>query len=285
MKKSVYKSAMSRVRTSEDFKEATYQKLMLELEKTTHTTTMNKERVKMEKTSKRKLTGLTVGLAAAAILAVGVISINQNQSNPASTPTNQEQTAEATAKPPIMGKVAVNIDGVISEVSADGKSFKVGDLWVEVTDQTKLGSNEPTAEKPSEELLQKEFKVGNIVSGYTSQDVSTGKVTADVIYNNMAPQADSGEKPATTAKVQVNIDGVISEVSADGKSFKVNDVWVTVTPDTILGIDGPTAAEPSDELLQKEFKVGNVVSGFTTEDLSTGKVNATRIYNNMIPQK
>ncbi|CAM3212450.1 DUF5666 domain-containing protein [Paenibacillus lupini] len=285
MKKSVYKSAMSRVKTSEDFKEATYQKFMLELEKTTHTTTMNEERVKMEKTSKRKLTGLTVGLAAAAILAVGVISINQNQSNPASTPTNQGQTAEATAKPPIMGKVAVNIDGVISEVSADGKSFKVGDLWVEVTDQTKLGSSEPTAEKPSEELLQKEFKVGNIVSGYTSQDVSTGKVTADVIYNNMAPQADSGEKPATTAKVQVNIDGVISEVSADGKSFKVNDVWVTVTPDTIMGIDGPTAAEPSDELLQKEFKVGNVVSGFTTEDLSTGKVNATRIYNNMIPQK
>ncbi|MGO4110423.1 DUF5666 domain-containing protein [Paenibacillus sp. YAF4_2] len=285
MKKSVYKSAMSRVKTSEDFKEATYQKLMLELEKTTHTTTMNEERVKMEKTSKRKLTGLTVGLAAAAILAVGVISINQNQSNPASTPTNQGQTAEATAKPPIKGKVAVNIDGVISEVSADGKSFKVGDLWVEVTDQTKLGSNEPTAEKPSEELLQKEFKVGNIVSGYTSQDVSTGKVSADVIYNNMAPQVDSGEKPATTAKVQVNIDGVISEVSADGKSFKVNDVWVTVTPDTIMGIDGPTAAEPSDELLQKEFKVGNVVSGFTTEDLSTGKVNATRIYNNMIPKK
>lgn len=285
MKKSVYNSAMSRVKTSEDFKEVTYQKLMLELEKTTHTTTMNEERVKMEKTSKRKLTGLTVGLAAAAILAVGVISINQNQSNPASTPTNQEQTAEATTKPPISGKVAVNIDGVISEVSADGKSFKVGDLWVEVTDQTKLGSNEPTAEKPSEELLQKEFKVGNIVSGYTSQDVSTGKVTADVIYNNMAPQADTSEKPATTAKVQVNIDGVISEVSADGKSFKVNDVWVTVTPDTIMGIDGPTAAEPSDELLQKEFKVGNVVSGFTTEDLSTGKVNATRIYNNMIPQK
>ena len=99
------------------------------------------------------------------------------------------------------------------------------------------------------------------------------------------PDASSTSKPATTGKVQVNIDGVISEVSKDGKSFKVNDVWVTVTPDTIMGIDGPTAAEPSDELLQKEFKVGNVVSGFTTDDLSTGKVNATRIYNNMVPQK
>lgn len=284
MKKSVYKSAMSQLRTSDDFKEATYQKLMLELDKTTNNSTVQKEPIKMEK-SKKKLTGWTVGIAAAAILAVGVISINQNQNNPASTPTNQEQTAEATTKPPIMGKVAVNIDGVISEVSPDGKSFKVGDLWVEVTDQTQLGSSEPTAAEPSEELLQKDFKVGNIVSGYTAQDVSTGKVTADVIYNNIAPQADNGGKPATTAKVQVNIDGVISEVSADGKSFKVNEVWVTVTPDTIMGIDGPTAAEPSDELLQKEFKVGNAVSGFTTEDLSTGKVNATRIYNNIAPQK
>ncbi|CDN40991.1 hypothetical protein [Paenibacillus sp. P22] len=87
-----------------------------------------------------------------------------------------------------MGKVAVNIDGVISEVSADGKSFKIGGLWVTVTDQTKLGIDGPTAAKPSEELLQKEFKVGNAVSGYTSQDVGAGKVTADVIYNNIAPQ-------------------------------------------------------------------------------------------------
>ncbi|OBZ09580.1 hypothetical protein A8L34_20050 [Bacillus sp. FJAT-27264] len=85
----------------------------------------------------------------------------------------------------------MNIEGVISEVSADGKSFKVGDLWVTVTDATELGIKGPTAAKPSEELLQKEFKVGNIVSGYTSQDISTGKVTADNIYNNMTPQKDA----------------------------------------------------------------------------------------------
>ncbi|ACT04777.1 DUF5666 domain-containing protein [Paenibacillus sp. JDR-2] len=284
MKKSVYKSAMSQLRTSDDFKEATYQKLMLELEKTSHNPTNQKEPIKMEK-SKKKLTGWTVGIAAAAILAVGVISVNQNQNNPASTPTNQEQTAEATSKPPIMGKVAVNIDGVISEVSTDGKSFKVGDLWVEVTDKTQLGSSEPTAAAPSQELLNKDFKAGDIVSGYTSQDVSTGKVTADVIYNLIAPEKEEAGKPATTGKMAVNIDGFISEVSADGKSFKVNDVWVTVTPDTIMGITEPTAGEQSDELLQKEFKVGNAVSGFTTEDLSSGKVNATRIYNNFAPQK
>ncbi|WP_164545426.1 DUF5666 domain-containing protein [Paenibacillus albus] len=274
MKKSVYKSAMSNVKTSEDFKEATYRKLMQ---------TKSKERLFMEQAKKRKLIGWT-GIAACAVLAVTIFTVNHNNG---STPTAvTSPPTGATTKPPIQGKVAVNIDGVISEVSADGKSFKVGDLWVTVTDQTKLGSNEPTASAPSEDLLQKEFKVGNIVSGFTSQDVSTGKVTADVIYNNMAPAKDSAANaPTKGGKMAANINGEISEVSADGKSFKVGELWVTVTADTKLGIDGPNAAAPSDELLQKEFKVGNFVSGFTSEDVSTGKVHADRIYNNMAPQK
>ncbi|MFC4810164.1 DUF5666 domain-containing protein [Paenibacillus sp. GCM10023250] len=280
MRKSVYKSAMDRVKTSEDFKEATYQKLKRELERPAQTmepplnamtnTNTPKERIRMERTMKRKVTGWTVGIAACAVLSFGILSMNHSNSpaSPVSPPASTSTNA------PIMGKVAVNIDGVISEVGADGKSFKVGDLWVTVTDATKWGSSEPTAVAPS-----KEIQVGNIVSGYTAQDVSTGKVTADVIYTNLA-----AEKPATTGKAAVNIEGTITEVSADGKSFKVGDLWVTVTPDTAMGIDGPTAAAPSEELLQKEFKVGNIVSGYTSEDVGTGKVHATRIYNNMIPQ-
>ncbi|BBI36613.1 DUF5666 domain-containing protein [Cohnella abietis] len=280
MKKSVYKSAMSRVKISEDFKEATYQKLMLEMEKTTQINNNNqKGKLKMENTKKRTLTGWTVGIAACALLSVSIFTMNQNA--PGTTP----QPSAIVTKPPIVGKVAVNIDGVITEVSADGKSFKVGDLWVTVTDKTALGSKEPTASKPSEELLQKEFKVGNIVSGYTSQDVGSGKVTADVIYNNIAPQKDNITNPPIKGKAAVNIEGEITEVSADGKSFKVGGLWVTVTSETELGISGPTAAKPSEALLQKEFKVGNFVSGFTTEDVGTGKVTATRIYNNMAPQK
>lgn len=280
MKKSVYKSAMSRVKTSEDFKEATYQKLIREMEKTKQTNRINqKETVKMEYAKKRKLTGWTVGIAACAVLSAGIFTMNHN------APNTPPQASAVVTKPSTQGKVAVNINGVISEVSADGKSFKVGDLWVAVTDQTQMGSKEPTASEPSKELLQKEFKVGNIVSGYTSQDVSTGKVTADVIYNNMAPKKDDTKNPPIKGKVAVNIQGVITDVSSDGKMFKVGDLWVTVTPETEMGIDGPTAAEPSSELLQKEFKIGNIVSGFTTEDVSSGKVTATRIYNNMAPQK
>ncbi|MBD3921708.1 hypothetical protein H8B09_23280 [Paenibacillus sp. PR3] len=174
MKKSVYKSAMSHLKTSEDFQEATYNKLI------NHKGTMN-----MELAKKRKVMGWTVGVAACAVLAVGLITLNQD--SPASTPSSPPGVTETT-KPPTMGKVAVNIDGIISEVSADGKSFKVGDLWVTVTPETKMGIDGATAAAPSEELLQKEFKVGNIVSGFTTDDLSTGKVNATNIYNNMAPQ-------------------------------------------------------------------------------------------------
>jgi len=173
MKKSVYKSAMSHLKTSEDFQEATYTKLM-----------KHKERMNMELAKKRKATGWMAGIAACAVLAVGLIALNQN--SPASTPSSQPATTK-TEKPPIMGKVAVNIDGIITEMSSDGKSFKVGDLWVTVTPETKMGIDGPTAAEPSEELLQKEFKVGNIVSGFTTDDIGTGKVNATNIYNNMAP--------------------------------------------------------------------------------------------------
>jgi len=165
---------MSHLKTSEDFQEATYKKLV-----------NHKERMNMEMAKKRKVTGWTAGIAACAVLAAGILALNHNP--PATTPSSQTAAA-VTAKPPIMGKVAVNIEGVISEVSADGKSFKVGDLWVTVTPETKMGIDGPTAAAPSEELLQKEFKVGNIVSGFTTDDISTGKVNATNIYNNMAPQ-------------------------------------------------------------------------------------------------
>ncbi|MGK9253049.1 hypothetical protein [Paenibacillus humicus] len=183
MKKSVYKSAMSGVKTSGNFNEATYEKLMREMDRTAKAKeNIQKGELHMEKAKKRKAAGWAVGIAACAALSVGILTMNQ----PA--PTTAPEPTQVATKPPVMGKVAVNIDGVISEVSADGKSFKIGDLWVTVTDQTKLGIDGPTAAKPSEELLQKEFKVGNAVSGYTSQDVGAGKVTADVIYNNIAPQ-------------------------------------------------------------------------------------------------
>lgn len=215
MKESVYKSAMSRVKTSEDFQEETYRKLMEEAERfqpSAPHNNPNKGRMNMKTTTKKKAIGWTIGLAASVALTVGLLASNLNEPTKTADPS-----AIATPSQPA------------------------------VTTQPTESASQPSevATKPP------------------------GQTT----------------RPPVTGKVQVNIDGVISEVSEDGKSFKVGDLWVTVTPDTIMGIDGPTAGEPSEELLAKEFKVGNVVSGFTSEDVSTGKVNATRIYNNMVPQQ
>lgn len=188
MKKSVYKSAMSHVKTSENFEQATMEKLMQHMEQEIAEPTKSaKERFEMKTamTKKSKVTAWAAGAATCAVLAAGILSLNQN--NGTTEPVAQP-TASTSQKPPIMGKMAVNIDGIISEVSADGKSFKVDDLWVTITPDTQMGIDGPTAAEPSDELLQKEFKVGNIVSGYTSDDVSTGKVNATRIYNNMAPQ-------------------------------------------------------------------------------------------------
>ncbi|MGG4142484.1 hypothetical protein ABEW34_05075 [Paenibacillus algorifonticola] len=189
MKKSVYKSAMSRVKTSENFQEATYQKLMSEMEKATPSNGINqKESIKMEKAKKRTLTGWTVGIAACAVLSVGIFAMNQDAPSTTNVPNTTPESAAVATKPPTSGKAVVNIEGEITEVSEDGTSFKVGDLWVNITAETAMGIDGPTAAKPSEELLQKEFKVGNIVSGFTTDDVSTGKVNATRIYNNMAQQ-------------------------------------------------------------------------------------------------
>lgn len=211
MKGSVYKSAMSRVKTSEDFQEETYRKLKEEAERSRPSaphTNPNMRRMNMNTTTKKKAIGWTIGLAASVALTVGLLASNLN--GPAKTadpsaipsptqsavatqpvetaPQSSEAATHPTTRPPVTGKVQVNIDGVISEVSADGKSFKVGDLWVTVTPDTIMGIDGPTAGEPSEDLLAKEFKVGNVVSGFTSEDVSTGKVNATRIYNNMVPQ-------------------------------------------------------------------------------------------------
>ncbi|WP_154665978.1 DUF5666 domain-containing protein [Paenibacillus pinihumi] len=240
------------------------------------------------KSNKKTIIAWSAGLAACAVLTLGIYSSTQSTTpglpnvadNQPGTVTNQPPV---TKQPPTTGKQMANIDGVITEVSKDGNSFKVGDLWVTVTKDTEYGITGPTAPKPSDQLVSKEFKVGNVVSGYTSQDVSTGKVTAERIYNNF-PVAPTSQAPVK-GKALANIDGVISEVSKDGNSFKVGDLWVTVTQDTEFGITGPTAPKPSDQLVSKEFKVGNFVSGYTSQDVSSGKVTAERIYNNFGAQK
>ncbi len=176
MRKSVYKSAMEQVKINDKFKEETYKKIMQ--------STPQKEEVKMKKSMKLSLKNFGLIVTVCTVL-TGTYTMTQHLKS------DTQSTVIEIDKPQTTAKAVVNIEGTITEVTANGKTFKIGDLWVTITDKTQLGIKGPTAAKPSEELLQKEFKVGNFISGYTSQDVTTGKVTADVIYNNMAPATDN----------------------------------------------------------------------------------------------
>lgn len=189
MSKRHYRKAMSGLRTSEDFQERTIERLKLEQTNLSHT--KKGELIIMENKKKRnKVAAWTSGVAACAVLAVGVIAFNQGGDGATIVPqpTNgiveTQKPASPTTEAPTSAKMMVNIDGIIEEVAADGQSFRIGDLWVTVTDATEYGITGPTAPEPSEQLVSKEFKVGNAVSGFTTGDIDSGKVTAERIYNN-----------------------------------------------------------------------------------------------------
>ncbi|MCR2804091.1 hypothetical protein [Paenibacillus soyae] len=185
MKKPSYKSAMSRIKTSENFQDKTIERLQQHQSIKGEIPMTNQPKSSVTK----KTTAWTVGLAACAVLAFGIYAAFPSGGAPgievlpiaSGDPAGNVPPGKA---PATSAKQQVNIDGVIEEVSADGKSFRIGTLWVTVTDETVYGISGPTAPDPSEQLVSKEFKVGNTVSGFTSQDVSSGKVTADKIYNN-----------------------------------------------------------------------------------------------------
>ncbi|WP_078380557.1 hypothetical protein [Sutcliffiella halmapala] len=183
MKKSIYKSAISQLKTSEDFKEKTIQRINLELAEGQQKTKHKGDSIIM-KSIKKPLVSYTVALSALAIISiggVGLYSTFQQESAPEKMEVND---------PGITAKQQVNIDGIITEVSEDGKSFKVGELWVTVTEDTVFGITGPTAPDPEDQLLEKEFKVGNAVSGYTNQDITSGNVIANNIYNNFSVEEE-----------------------------------------------------------------------------------------------
>ncbi|WP_020619298.1 hypothetical protein [Paenibacillus daejeonensis] len=181
-KKPSYKDALDQLRRSEDFEARTIQKLKLN-QKTTakgaNTMTTTQPTTRKRKT----LTAWTAGVAACAVLGLGIYAFNGGSEPVAPAPGTGTAVVE-NQPAPTTAKQMVNIDGIIDEVSADGTSFRIGELWVTVTDATEYGISGPTAPPLSEQLVSEDFKVGNAVSGFTSEDVASGQVTAERIYNN-----------------------------------------------------------------------------------------------------
>ncbi|WP_105614652.1 hypothetical protein [Vallitalea okinawensis] len=93
--------------------------------------------------------------------------------------SQEEEKAEVDENSP-NAKVAVNISGTIEEISEDGTKIKVNDQWIIITEETSfLDDPDNGAEEVS-----KEFEVGNVIQGWTADDVEAEEVTAGAIYSN-----------------------------------------------------------------------------------------------------
>ncbi len=74
----------------------------------------------------------------------------------------------------------------------------------------------------------------------------------------------SSAMPQPLADVVVNIEGIITQVSKDGKSFRLdNGKWIITDRQTIMGITGSTAAPKDEQYLESTFRIGNSIAGFS----------------------
>ena len=128
---------------------------------------------------------LLMGVVACLVLAVGIISFNMPQSldgtDVAGLDLTERIVVDSNAP---SGKVMVNIEGVIVEVSKDGLSFKLDNgKWVKVTDETEIGITGPTAAPKDEQFFEPTFRVGNSIAGFTL-DENADEIVAYAIYTN-----------------------------------------------------------------------------------------------------
>ncbi len=162
-----YKTAFDHVRPGADFEKRTLALL-----------DQQRRKKEIHFMNRKKITAICGGIAACLLLAVGIFSMNRGGIAP----------GQSTQPPAVAAKGIVNIDGIIDEVAPGGQSFRIGDLWVAVDADTLYGIPGPNALPMEEQLVSDEFEVGNAVSGYTEDDISSGNVYAVRIYNNFPPE-------------------------------------------------------------------------------------------------
>lgn len=159
-----YERTMQSITASEGFKTSTL-KLIKE-----------KEREKMNHIKK-----IIIGLAACMLIAVGTFALPKNNTPDTGFDLRDRIVIDADAP---MACVAVNIEGVIVEVSDDGLSFKLDTgKWVVIDDSTEYGTTLPTSAAIEDQYLEATFRVGNSIAGF-SESPDEPKVLAYAIYTN-----------------------------------------------------------------------------------------------------
>ncbi|ONI45864.1 hypothetical protein AN642_01160 [Epulopiscium sp. SCG-B10WGA-EpuloA2] len=128
------------------------------------------------------------------------------------------------------------------------------------------------------------YYTGEIMESYPLQINEVDIIGIDeferTINSEPAKNINVAPIPIIETKAKVNIEGIITEVSADGKSFKLdNGKWIKITDDTKMGIDGPTAVPKDIQFFEDTFSVGNSIAGFT-ENENGAEIIAYAIYTN-----
>ncbi len=129
-----------------------------------------------------------ISIAACFAIIVSAAAVFNNNEYPPIDLTDRIVIEEFSGSPEMSGSIsadmAVNIEGIITEVSKDGLSFKLdNDKWIYITDETIIGQTCTSVEQRDSLFIEPTFRVGNSIAGFTL-DESSEKIEAYAIYTN-----------------------------------------------------------------------------------------------------
>ena len=165
---SKYIQTMDKIKASQTFKDDLLQELNKEKER----------RYDMSNTKK-----MVLGLAACAVLAVGIVGFTPSSKTVVSPQIDLTERITIDPNAP-SACVMVNLEGTIVEVSDDGLSFKLDNgKWIDIDDNTEYGTSLPTSAAIEDQFLEPTFRVGNAIAGFT-EDENADRILAYAIYTN-----------------------------------------------------------------------------------------------------
>lgn len=161
--------------------------------------------------------------------------------------------------------------------------------YIKLMDQIKASDNfiEDTLKTLSQRENERRYKMKHtkkfILGIAAATIISFGAFSNQKPITNVQVDFDLTERivvdvNAPSACGAVNIEGVITLVSDNGLSFKLdNGKWIHVSDETEIGITGPTAAK--EQFFEPSFRLGNRIAGWS-QDIDGDSIDAAVIYTN-----
>lgn len=154
------------------------------------------------------------------------------------------------------GKVVVNFEGTVTEISGDEVTLENGKIVV-------ISSNTVFAGDPdTNNAVSKEIVVGNFIQGYTEDDPDAEKVSAGKIYCNAAVR--------TGGKLVINFEGKVAAVEDDRITLD-NGQTILISSDTVFSI---ASGVVENVIVSKGYNI----QGYTEDDPTAPEITASRIH-------